>query len=493
MQTEELLQIVYKVQHFQCEFQTVEVKAAEVGCPTRLYDSLSSFSNQEEGGVILFGLDEKKDFEAVGVYDIQDLQHRVAEQCKQMQPEVRPLFTVAEIEGRFVVSAEIPSVEADQRPVYYKGAGRQRGSFVRVGEADEPMNDYEIYSYDAFRRRIRDDIRVVTGAKKSHLREKDLQKYLERIKESSANLSNNATDDEIMELMGITSEGNPTMAAVLVFGKYPQAYFPMLGVTAVVVPGTKIGDTGTDDERFIANQRLNGTISEMLEGAVEFVRRNSRVKTVIDENGKRKDKPEFPVKAVREVILNALLHRDYSIHTEGSPVTICMFSDRMEVTNKGGLYGRISVKQLGKVHAEIRNTTLAGILEIMQVSENRYSGIPTIAREMEAAGLPAPEFIARGGEFKVILYNNIEREQNTERVEPPKDGNREKDYSREEEVLDFCSIPRSREELTTFLGLSRYYVMEKTVKPLLESGQLEMTIPEKPKSKKQRYVRKFSG
>ncbi|MCD8133718.1 MAG: putative DNA binding domain-containing protein [Clostridiales bacterium] len=490
MQTEELMQLINKVQHFKCEFQTIEVKAAEAGCPTRLYDSLSSFSNQDEGGIILFGLDEKRSFEAVGVYDIQDLQHRVAEQCKQMQPEVRPLFTVAEINGKFVVSAEIPSVEADQRPVYYKGVGRQRGSYVRAGESDEQMNDYEIYSYDAFRRRIRDDIRIIAGAKKSQLREKDLQGYLKELKANSVNLSNSATDDEIIELMGITSDGNPTMAAVLAFGKYPQAYFPMLGITAVVVPGTKMGDTGADGERFIANQRINGTIGEMLDGAVEFVRRNSRVKTVIDENGKRKDKPEFPIKAVREVILNALIHRDYSIHTEGSPVTICMFSDRMEVTSKGGLYGRISVKQLGKVHAEIRNTTLAGILEIMHVSENRYSGIPTIFNEMKAAGLPAPEFIARGGEFKVILRNNIEREVGLENMETESIETRQNQHSREESLLDFCKTPRSREEVTEFMGFSRYYVMEKIIKPLLASGQLEMTIPDKPKSKKQRYVRK---
>ncbi len=489
MQTEELLQLINRVQHFKCEFQTIEVKAAELGCPTKLYDSLSSFSNQDEGGIIIFGLDERKGFEAVGVYDIQDLQHKVAEQCKQMEPEVRPLFTVAELQGRFVVSAEIPSVEADQRPVYYKGAGRQKGSYVRVGESDELMNDYEIYSYDAFRRRIRDDIRVVEGAKLNQLREKDLQEYLKALKENSTNLSNNLTDDEIMELMGITSDGKPTMAAVLAFGKYPQAYFPMLGVTAVVVPGTEIGDTGADDERFVANQRINGTIGEMVDVAVDFVRRNSRVKTIIDENGKRKDKPEFPIKAVREVILNALLHRDYSIHTEGSPVTICMFSDRMEVTSKGGLYGKISVKQLGKVHAEIRNTTLAAILEIMHVSENRYSGIPTIFNEMKAAGLPAPVFIARNGEFKVILRNNVEQINSGENTQTDNIKTRLNNRSREENLLEFCCIPRSREEITEYMGFSRYYVMEKIVKPLLESGLLEMTIPDKPKSKKQRYVK----
>ena len=158
---------------------------------------------------------------------------------------------------------------------------------------------------------------MIEGAKTSLFQEDLLQSYLAAVKSERENLSHNITDMEILELMGITSNGCPTLSGVLVFGKYPQAYFPQLGITAVVVPGTEMGDTGSDDERFISNKRINGTISEMLHGAVEFVKRNSRIKTVIDEDGNRNDKPEFPMKAVREVILNALIHRDYSIHTEG--------------------------------------------------------------------------------------------------------------------------------------------------------------------------------
>ena len=487
MQSEELLELINKIQHYKCEFQSIEVKAAKDGCPTKLYDSLSAFSNQDEGGIIIFGLDERLSFEAVGVYDIQDLQHKVAEQCKQMEPEVRPLFTVAEVDGKFIVSAEIPAIEADQRPVYYKGAGRQRGSFVRVGESDEQMNDYEIYNYDAFRRRIRDDIRIAPGADISSLREDDLQSYLKNIRENSKNLSNVTDDRELMELTGITKNGLPTLAAIFVFGKYPQGFFPMLGITAVVVPGTEIGDTGAENERFIANKRINGTISEMLDDAVEFVRRNSRIKTVIDENGKRNDKPEFPIKAVREAILNALLHRDYSLHSEGTPVTICMFSDRMEITSRGGLYGKTSLKQLGKIRAEIRNTTLATLLETLSVSENRYSGIPTIRNEMELAGLPEPEFISKNGEFKVILRNNMERKDSinsTDTIIKNESGSKYKDF------LNFCKIPRSRDEIAGYFGLTRYYIMREIVNPLVEKGSLEMTIPEKPKSKNQKYVAK---
>ena len=124
MLEKELKELVAMIRSRKCEGQTIEVKKAAVDCPTNLYDSLSSFSNQAEGGVIVFGLDEKKDFELVGVYDPQDLQHKVTEQCREMEPHVRALFTTAEIDGKVIVSAEIPAQDVVHRPVYYRGKGR---------------------------------------------------------------------------------------------------------------------------------------------------------------------------------------------------------------------------------------------------------------------------------------------------------------------------------------------------------------------------------
>ena len=72
----------------------------------------------------------------------------------------------------------------------------------------------------------------------------------------------------------------------------------------------------------------------MLEDSLLFVRKNMKVKTIIDpETGNREDKPEYPITAVREILINALLHRDYSIHTEGMPVQLTMYTDRIEVRN----------------------------------------------------------------------------------------------------------------------------------------------------------------
>ena len=146
MQTETLRKIVLDIISKKTETQTIEIKSAEHGCPTRLFDTLSSFSNQDDGGIIVFGIDENDNYKIKGVYDAQDLQKKVNEQCKQMEPVVRALFTVCDIDGSIVVSAEIPGVDISDRPVFYKGIGRIKGSYIRVGESDEPMSEYEIYS-----------------------------------------------------------------------------------------------------------------------------------------------------------------------------------------------------------------------------------------------------------------------------------------------------------------------------------------------------------
>ena len=405
MLEEELEKLAIRVTIQKAESQTIELKSAHQGCPTRIYDSLSSFSNQNEGGVILFGIDEKDDFSIKGVYDAQDLQKKVAEQCKQMEPPVRALFTVCDIDGKKIVSAEIPGVDVDLRPVFYKGVGRIKGSYIRVGESDEPMSEYEVYSYEAFRKRIRDELRTVDDEKFSLINNERISHYLNEVKKEKDNLAKSVSDDDILELMGITKGGKPTLAGLMCFSIYPQAYYPQLCITAVALPGTEQGISGINDERFIDNKRITGSIPEMLDSAVDFVRRNSRNITIIDSNGRRIDKPEYPVKAVREAILNALVHRDYSSYTENIPVRIEMYRDRLEIINSGGLYGNISINELGQVRPDTRNPALANILEVLHYTENRYSGIPTIMNEFASNNFPMPVFSVKHGDFKVVMRN----------------------------------------------------------------------------------------
>ena len=476
MTAEELFRKLDIIQKMKSETNILEVKSAEKGCPQHLYDSLSSFSNQDEGGIIIFGVDEKQDYKEVGVYDPQDIQKKINEQCLQMEPVVRPLLTVVEKDGKAFVSAEIPGVDLTDRPVFYKGKGRLKGSYTRVGDSDEPMTEYEVYSYEAYRKKYQDDIRGVQRVTLSSLNQLKLTMYIDLLKKGKPNLAN-LDDESIYELMSVTRNDEVTLSATMIFSPYPQAYFPQLCITAIVVPGTEIGNLGDSGERFLDNQRIEGSISEMLDEAIRFVKKNMKNKTIINpETGAREDRTDYPITAVREAIVNALVHRDYSMHTEGMPIQIIMYEDRMEIRNPGGIYGRIKVDQLGKMQPDTRNPVLALTLETMRVTENRYSGIPTIRREMEKYKLREPKFADERGSFIVTFY---------------KDGDVVKDEPELEGVnnlLIFCKTPRTRKEICEYLGLSSVtYAIQTHVMPLVESGKIKMTNPEKPKSSKQLF------
>ena len=309
MLPEELVELAQHVYRNKSEGQTIEIKAAHVDCPKRLYDTLSSFSNQDMGGIILFGIDETADYQVVGVYDAQDLQKKVTSQCMQMEPPVRAVFTLAEMEGKLICSAEIPSIDISERPCYYQGAGRMKGAYIRVGDSDQTMTDYELYSYEAFRKHLHDDERPVPRASLSMLDQNLLQQYVLQKSVERPGFSQ-LPQEQAYEMLNLTRDGVPTLAAVLNFGLYPQGYFPQLGITAIVVPGTEIGAVGTDSSRFLDNKRIEGTIPTMVTDALHFCMRNMKVRTVISqETGQRTDYTEYPIDALREAILNALILR----------------------------------------------------------------------------------------------------------------------------------------------------------------------------------------
>lgn len=469
----ELINLVEKILEQKCESNYIELKAAAVNCP-KLFDTLSSFSNQSGGGVIVFGIDESSGYKVCGVYNASDLQRKVMEQCNQMEPPVRPLCTAARIGDKTVVSAEIAEIDNMQKPCFYKGQGRLKGSYIRSADGDIPMTEYEVYSYEAFKQKIHDELRVDDLSQLKDIMTSEFTKYILELKSKKPNLAK-LPDERISQLQGFVVNKQPTLAGIMLFSDYPQAFYPQLCITAVSIPGTEMSVTGNVGERFIDNKRIEGTIPQMLDEAMLFVRKNMKTKTIIDvKTGKRRDVPEYPPVAVREIIINALVHRDYSIHTEFAPITVRMFSDRMEVENPGGLYGRITLDTLGKMTPDTRNPFIAGALEVLGQTENRYSGIPTIRSEMNAAELPEPLFESARGIFRVTLFNAL--------ISKSVD-------STEKLLLDFCKTPRSRNEIATFFKgkMTIAYAMSSVVRPLVEKGMLGITIPDKPKSKNQRY------
>lgn len=198
---------------------------------------------------------------------------------------------------------------------------------------------------------------------------------------------------------------HPTLAGMMVFGEYPQGYLPQLFIACVVVPGRKLGDVGELGQRFDDNERVEGTIEEMLDKSLAFVRRNIGTMVIIDDDGKRTDVPHYPMKALREAIANALIHRDYSTNTDGAYIYLRIFDDRIEILNPGDLYGNNRLENLGYDNMlEVRNNTIIRLLEdTTDIVENRHTGIATMRDEMKKMNLPEPEFENLRGTFKVTF------------------------------------------------------------------------------------------
>lgn len=473
MQEAELIQLVSNIISKKTETRGIEFKSAKAGSPEKLYDSLSSFSNTS-GGIILFGIDEKEGYKICGVQNPDELQKKIVEQSLEMEPVVRPLISLCTYEDKIIVSAEVAEMDTLNKPCFYKGLGKSRGSYIRIGDADLPMTEYEIYSYDAYRYKTEDELRTKERIDCLMIDDIKLNAFMARAVSVKPNLVN-MDKDTIMMMNGFIDRKNrPTLCSVMLFGKYPQYFSPNLDIVAVVCPSVNYAEESENGERFIVNKRFDGTIFEMLESAVSFVRQNMKTSTVIDDEGHRRDVQEYPVKAVREIILNALIHRDYSIHTENEPIRIEMYPDRIEVSNPGGLYGRLTIDELGKMKGDVRNPFLAAALEIMDTTENRYSGIPTIYSELRKNGKLEPKFESIRGTFKVTLYN-------APRKEP----------TISDEIVEFCSKPRTKEVLAKQFGFEEKrptYFINNYVIPLIEEGRLRYTIPDKPKSKNQQIV-----
>lgn len=474
MQETELITIIETILSSKTETKNIEIKKASGGVPERLYDTFSSFSNTA-GGVIIFGIDEKNNYEICGVQNVDLFQKKITEQALMMEPKIRPVISMCKYQGKIILSVEIPELDAYSKPCYYLGKGKIKGSYIRVGDTDLPMTDYEIYSLDAFKYKKEDELRNSERTTVDDLNQMAINGFLAKLSATKPNLTN-LDKETILKANGIIdNKGNPTICGMMIFGKYPQMISPNLDIVAVKCIGNKYGIENTEGVRFMDSKRIDGTITEMLNLAMNFIINNTKIATKITPEGKRDDIEEYPLKAVREIILNSLLHRDYSIYTENEPIRIIIYDNRMEITNPGGLYGRLSLEKLGQERSDVRNPFMASILETLEIVENRYTGIPTIYVEMKKAGLPEPKFESERGTFKVTLYN--------------KSIDQTKGDSFIDEITDFCLTPRSKEEIAKHFGYDEShptYFIKTYIKPLIEKEILAYSLPIKTKSKKQK-------
>ena len=185
MTRDELLQLIADVQQHKSETDSIEIKTAQGGVPKRLYEPLSAFANRPGGGVVLFGLDEAQQFRVVGVRDAHQIQTEVANvAAEQMEPALRPDVTVEIVDGKTVVAVEVPEISAEQKPCFYKKAGLQSGSYIRVGNTNRQMTTYEIFGYVSARTQPMFDDEVVGDATIDDLDHAKLEAYVAQLRKA---------------------------------------------------------------------------------------------------------------------------------------------------------------------------------------------------------------------------------------------------------------------------------------------------------------------
>lgn len=436
MTTGDLLALLDSLRKLGAETGTVEVKRAGGQLPARLWETLSAFANTPGGGVLLLGVDQDG-FVPVGVRDPGKIQADLAALCDQMEPVLRPLITMHSIAGASVVCAEVPEVDFRQKPCHYRGAGLLGGTFVRVGNTNRRATQYEVQLFLDGRGQPSYDAEAVAGAGMDELDAGLLAEFLARLRRKPGVVYRDWEDEEILRAFRIVTDQPgppqdrppvaaggwrsaagrglcPTLAGYLCFARYPQERFPALRVDVVAYPTPHAGEPGMAGERLLDSVKVEGPLGRMVVGSLEAIERNLPRRAVVQGPG-RVDEPLYPAAVLREAVVNALGHRDYSPLARGSAVQVRIFPDRLEIENPGGLFGPVTVDRLGEAGLQAsRNSFLMKLLEDLPLpgglgvaSENRGTGIPAMVAALRRVGMPPPIFDDRRTTFRVTVLRQF--------------------------------------------------------------------------------------
>ena len=287
-------------------------------------------------------------------------------------------------------------------------------------------------------------------------------------------LTEGTSTEVLLGHLNLLNGGRPTNAAVLSFAKAPQRFLISSDVKCAHFHGTEVA------KPIPSYQRYNGTAFQLVDQAVDFVL--SKIALSVGTRAESTQAPvsyEIPKEVVREAIVNAVAHRDY---TSNASVQVMLFSDRLEVLNPGRLPPALTLEQLRQAHPSVpNNRLLARSLYLTQYIEEMGTGTLDMIRRCRDAGLPEPEFTDSGG-FKTTIW----RAKPPEQIEVQPVSLRGELKSRVLNLL--VDGPMSRSELSKQLGHKKASgQLYNVVRDLLGDRMIEYTLPETPRSRRQQY------
>lgn len=486
----DLLASIERMRLIGSDTQRCEVKAAKNGLPDSIAETISAFANRD-GGTIILGLDEKANFSTVPGFKASAIHDALLRIGDDFTPPCRLEIERYPFEGSEIVVAQVEPAPLDQRPCFITRKGLRYGSFIRSGDGDKRLTDYEIERLREFHQQPSFDRQPVLEASLDDLDSSVLDAIVERNREITPRIFGKMERTEILIKLGAIAEDPsesgrhvPTLAGLLAAGTYPQEFFPRLNITFTVYPGVEKAQI--DGVRYLETQSVNGSIPDMLVRSLELLKKHMN-KGAIIEGALRKEVTDYPIVACREAIINALQHRDYSPSGRGSQVQINLFADRLEILNPGGLYGAASFNSLPRGISATRNTRLSQLLEYTPydssgaqpgyVIENRGSGLQQIKVELQEALMPEAELKDFVSAFQITFFKR--------RLSPDE---RSAQLWNNFEAALISALKKagsmSVAEIMESSGFSRNSVSTK-LRALRARGIIETT--ERPKSPKQRY------
>uniref|UniRef100_A0A7C1CBY9 HTH deoR-type domain-containing protein n=1 Tax=Thermofilum adornatum TaxID=1365176 RepID=A0A7C1CBY9_9CREN len=405
--------------------------------------TISAFANTR-GGRILIGVDD--DGKVVGVYigkgTLEELVNKISQNT---QPKIYPEIKVSNINGKQII--EIIVTERSDKPVFAKGI-----AYKRVGKSNVKMDRDEILNL--LRKTYEVSYEDAEAAPLEAIDTEKVETFIARARETR--LIHPPQDTAtVLKNLGLT-DSKASLAAVLLFGKNPQAYAPW----AVI----KIGKFTSEHERPLYEKEIVGVLVEQIEKSYAEVLSLIR-KEIVVEKPARKEIYEYPPEAIRELIVNAVAHRDYSIK---SPIYIKIYPDKLTIENPGGLPPGITIEDLKKPHTSIlRNPKIANTLYILGYIEKWGIGTLTVIKKCIQNGNGEPTFQTNHTFKAEIKSRYITSTDNREQL-----------------IIQYLATKKqaTRREIEKLLGLK-----ESTVRKILENMQNKGLITKQGTGKKTTY------
>jgi|LGOV01.1.fsa_nt_gb ATP-dependent DNA helicase RecG len=371
------------------ECKTVEFKAA-LPKGDNLSKTVIAFSNMA-GGKIVMGVEDKtgriigiNDNEAIDFPD--KISNIIYDRCN---PSILPEIYVVQINGATVLVVEI--FPGPLKPYYLKKKGKRDGTYIRVGATNKLADMEMLIDLERQRRNISLDEEVDYDKDESSIHFEQLQRDFQKYTGKKLIFNDLLT---LQALKKDKKKFHPTVGGLLIAGK--EEYFEYSRIKCARFKGNDVGE-------FIDQKEFAGPLYEQVENAMKFAMIYI-AKAGIVKGLQRIDTYEIPLEAIREALVNAVVHRDYSI--SGADIKFAVFDDRIEITSPGALPKALEIEDILSGRSEIRNKVIARFFKEIHFIEQWGTGIKKILKACKSAGIREPEFRESGLFFKVILYKN---------------------------------------------------------------------------------------